>query len=131
MDRRVASCSCSKLRVTTPLVPIRTSICHCFECQKRTGSAFGFQARFAKVDVEIEGASLMFTRKGDSGGEINFFFCQTCGSTVYWRLNSAPEYVIVAAGNFADLSFPAPVFSVYEDRCHHWVTVPEEIEHMA
>jgi hypothetical protein len=33
-------------------------------------------------------------------------------------------------GAFADPNFPAPVFSVYEDRMHSWVNMPRDIEHM-
>ena len=128
---KIAICSCGSLKAIANREPIRSSICHCFECQKRTGSAFGFQARYAKDDVVIDGVSTLFTRKGDSGGEIAFNFCPVCGSTVFWVLNSAPEYIIVAVGNFADPSFAAPIMSVYEDRCHHWVKVPENVQHIA
>jgi hypothetical protein len=31
-----------------------------------------------------------------------------CGSTVYWYAEFAPDEIGVAAGNFADPSFPAP-----------------------
>lgn len=41
---------------------MRISICHCHACQKRTGSAFGVQARFPKDQVVIAGASTAFTR---------------------------------------------------------------------
>lgn len=34
-------------------------------------------------------------------------------------------------GAFADPNFPPPVFSVYEDRMHGWVSMPQGIEHMA
>jgi hypothetical protein len=30
---------------------VRVSICHCFACQKRTGSAFGYQARFPREQI--------------------------------------------------------------------------------
>ena len=38
--------------------------------------------------------------------------------------------IAVAAGNFADPSFPPPVFSVYEVRKHVWVSVPDGAERM-
>lgn len=33
------------------IAPVRIGICHCFECQRRTGSVFGVQARFPRQDV--------------------------------------------------------------------------------
>ena len=50
---RHAACSCGQLRVATEGDPVRISICHCHACQKRTGSAFGYQARWPRDQVEI------------------------------------------------------------------------------
>lgn len=33
-------------------------------------------------------------------------------------------------GAFADLTFPSPSFSVYEERMHSWVVIPGGIEHI-
>lgn len=120
MTGRVASCSCGQLRVTCEGEPVRLSICHCLECQKRTGSVFAVQARFAREGVTIEGRGTPWTRVGDSGQSATFHFCPTCGATVYWELNGAPGFVAVAVGAFADPSFPPPNVSVYEERQHPW-----------
>lgn len=106
-------------------------MCHCLACQKRTGSVFGAQARFKTENVTIEGRSTDYLRIGDEGNRVHFHFCPDCGSTVYYLFESAPELTAVTVGAFADPTFPAPVFSVYEDRKHPWVVVPEGAEHMA
>jgi hypothetical protein len=38
---RHAPCSCGRLRVEVDGEPARISVCHCLECQRRTGTAFG------------------------------------------------------------------------------------------
>jgi hypothetical protein len=53
------------------------------------------------------------------------------GATVYYELEGNPEHVAVPVGAFAEPGFPAPSFSVYEDRMHSWVQLPAGIEHMA
>lgn len=130
MTTRRASCCCGQLSVTCRGEPVRISICHCFECQKRTGSVFGAQARFKTEDVTIEGRSTDFLRVGDEGGRARFHFCPVCGSTVYYAFEDAPEVTAVTVGAFADATFPAPRFSVYEARKHAWVVVPESAERM-
>jgi hypothetical protein len=130
MTTRHARCSCGQLTVEADGEPIRISMCHCTECQRRTGSAFGAQARFPQEKVRIAGASTTYTRKGDSGGAIHFHFCPTCGSTVYYTLDRAPGSVAVALGAFADPTFPPPTFSVYEARKHGWVGLPDGVEHV-
>lgn len=66
----------------------------------------------------------------DSGNKIAFSFCPDCGATVYYCLEQFPDVVAVPLGAFADPSFPAPQFSVYESRKHAWVDVPGPVEHL-
>jgi hypothetical protein len=131
MTTRQASCCCGQLRLTCEGEPVRISICHCLECQRRTGSAFGTQARFRREQVTMEGRAAAFARIGDSGNPITFRFCPDCGSTVSWTLSTLPEVIAVAVGAFADPGFPAPRVSVYERRRHPWVAVPDTVvEHL-
>lgn len=127
MTARVASCSCGQLRIACEGEPVRISICHCLECQKRTGSVFAAQARFPREAVTMEGAASHWTRQGDSGGSATFSFCPTCGSTVHWTPDEAPELIYVAVGAFADPGFPPPRVSVYEDRQHPWTAALGEL----
>ncbi len=130
MTTRTASCSCGQLTAAVTGDPIRVSICHCLACQRRTGSAFGGQARFATDCVKVAGQSRVFVRVGDEGSRMSFHFCPTCGSTVFYTVEDRPGAVAIAVGAFADPQFPAPTFSVYEERKHAWVTLPGGIEHM-
>jgi hypothetical protein len=133
MTTRTASCVCGQLRLTCQGEPVRISVCHCSACQKRTGSAFGFQARFPRSQVtSIIGDETQFVRTGDSGKLITSHFCPHCGSTVYWELGIAPDLIAVAVGAFADPGFPAPRHSVYEARRHSWTMFAhdQEMEHL-
>lgn len=129
MTDRFASCSCGKLTVTTRGEPTRISICHCLACQKRTGSVFGVQARFPADMVVVEGQSREYLRTGDEGTTARFHFCPDCGATVFYRMDAVPDMVAIPVGAFADPQFPQPRVSVYEDRKHAWVRVPDSIEH--
>jgi hypothetical protein len=97
----------------------RISLCQCYECQKRTGSAFSVQTRLPIEHVTIEGQSTTWTFPSDSGkpaefrscdsGGATYHFCPVCGSTVYWELAIAPGFLGVAVGTFADPTFPPPM----------------------
>jgi hypothetical protein len=131
MNARIASCSCGQLTVTTRAEPIRVSVCHCLACQRRTGSVFGAQARFRLDFVEIQGESKQYIRIGDEGSKVTFNFCTRCGATVHYSVEGYDdECIAVPVGAFADPTFPAPMFSVYEERMHSWVSMPADIEHM-
>ena len=122
-----ASCCCGQLTLTYDGELPSSSICHCFACQQRTGSVFGSQAGFDRTKVTTLGDFTKYVRTGDSGGTATFHFCPKCGSTVFWRVSGMPEKVIIAVGAFANSEFPAPTFSVYEDRQHPWVELPESV----
>jgi hypothetical protein len=130
MTKRLASCSCGKLTASTQGEPTRVSICHCLACQKRTGSVFGAQARFPADAVTVEGESTEYVRTGDEGGVARFHFCPKCGATVFYLLDAMPDVVAVPVGAFADPDFPQPKVSVYEERKHRWVGLPDGIEHI-
>ena len=70
-------------------------------------------------------------RVSDAGRKITFSFCSTCGATVHYALEGLEAVVAVPVGAFAEQNFPAPAFSVYEDRKHAWVSVPDNVEHWA
>ncbi|MGF6533911.1 hypothetical protein P3T20_004715 [Paraburkholderia sp. GAS206C] len=127
---RTASCACGQLTATTSGAPVGVSVCHCLDCQRRTGSVFAAQARFPAGSVTITGTSNTFVRVGDGGSKSTFHFCPTCGSRVYYTNEERENSIIITVGAFADPTFPAPTFSVYEERMHSWVEMPPDIEHM-
>jgi len=126
---RVAACCCGQLRLAVRGEPMRVSACHCRACQRRTGSAFGLQARFAADAVTIEGDASEYIRTADSGHRIHLHFCPACGSTVYYRFENHAQFIGIAVGAFADPGFPPPQFSVWEKRRHPWVAMPDGVAH--
>lgn len=120
-----ASCSCGQLKISYSGEITRTTMCHCFQCQKRTGSVFSVQTRLEKNKATISGESKIYTRVGDEGSEIHFHFCPKCGSTVYYESDWLKDNIAVPIGAFSDPTLPAPAQDIYRDRKHHWVLLPE------
>jgi hypothetical protein len=104
--------------------PVRVSVCHCLDCQKRSGSAFAVQARWPSERVCVEGESKAWSHQADSGNRITFHFCPDCGSDVHYEIEGKFDGLIaIPAGAFADPRFPHPGFSVWEERKHDWVAI--------
>jgi hypothetical protein len=127
MATRDAVCSCGQLHLTVEGDPVRTSMCHCLACQRRTGSAFGIQARFATGQVQIAGRYKDYVRISDEGDERTFHFCPDCGATVFYEL--VPGFLAVPIGAFAEPGFPPPIVSIYESRRHPWLETTTVMEH--
>jgi hypothetical protein len=130
MPVRTAACRCGALSARCEGEPVRVSVCHCLDCQRRTGSAFSAQARFPEAAVTVSGAANSYVRIADSGLRVTDSFCPQCGSVVAYRNEGMPGLIAVPLGAFADPEFPPPRFSVYEERKHRWtVVLGEDVEH--
>lgn len=125
MTNRVASCACGQLQIACQGEPQKVSLCHCLECQRRTGSTYGIAAFFSRSQTSVRGRASIYERSSDSGFNVAFHFCPHCGSTVFWEPRRKPDALAVAVGAFGDPSFPAPTQSVWTDRRHPWVVPPD------
>ncbi|MBR0784981.1 GFA family protein [Bradyrhizobium iriomotense] len=118
-----AKCSCGAVSLSLPGPTRLVAACHCIDCQRRTGAPFGVGAFYPVETVTISGTPKEYVRAAASGGEVRFYFCSDCGSTVYWKADNLPDMIGVAVGAIADPDFPAPVRSVFEQSKHAWVEI--------
>lgn len=101
------------------------ALCHCRECQRRSGGPFGVAAFFAAEAVDMSGQATEYRRPSDTGFDVVHRFCPSCGSTVWWESLRKPGLVAVALGAFADPEFPGPTHSVRTETRHRWL--PEDL----
>ena len=127
MIRRTARCSCGQLSIEVQGEPRAVGVCHCLECQRRTGSVFAALASFAPP-YNVTGLPTEYVRVGDHGARFRFRFCPVCGTTVFHTEDGQEGSVGVAVGAFADPTFPPPQVSVYECRRHGWVQLPSNVQ---
>jgi hypothetical protein len=127
MATREAACHCGQLRLHVEGDPFVVSICHCLDCQRRTGSAFGMQSAFRSGQVEIEGRYSGFSRISEEADrrEHTFHFCPDCGSQVFYTEADDGDLVVISVGSFADPTFPPPTESGYNSRRHQWIGLPD------
>lgn len=124
---RNGACSCGGVRIEVEGEPFTISMCHCLLCQRRTGSTYSVHAYFPTEVVKVFGSTRIYSRTGDSGGEVNFHFCGDCGATAFWRLGSKPDRTGVPVGMFADPTFPPPRVAIFVPSKHPWVAIPDGI----
>lgn len=124
-----ARCRCGALSAVACGGPARVSVCHCLDCQRRSGSAFSVQVRFPEDRVTITGEAKMFETIGDSGRWGRFHFCPTCGTTLFYRIEYFPDLIAIPLGAFDDPHAFTPEFSVWESRKHEWLNITGDVEH--
>jgi hypothetical protein len=127
---RLATCRCGQLKAECHGEPVRISVCHCLDCQRRSGSAFAAQARWPAAQVRTSGEASEWVHIGENGAATDFHFCPLCGSTVWYQGGGMPDLIAVAIGAFADPAFPTPRYSVWKVRKHDWLEITGEgVEH--
>lgn len=123
-------CVCGTVRYRVTGAPIRTNVCHCTFCQRRTGSAFGFMAFFKQEDLEITRGILKSYehRSDESNRQLRMEFCPTCGTTVTLTVKVRPGARGVAGGTFDDPSWLKIERHSWTRSAQPWVIVPPDVE---
>ena len=116
-------CQCGALRYRVTGEPVAVGVCHCRECQRQSGSAFGMsfivhRAAFALVS----GRPKTFTRNSDSGRPVVCAFCQDCGTRIYHEAQWLSTDVInIKPGTLDDTSLLRPIAESWTVRRQNWL----------
>lgn len=121
-----ATCACGQASITVNALPTLHGVCHCSNCKRRTGSAFGISAYFdrsAITSVEGETCVYAFHHAGQNHDQERHF-CKRCGTTLFWYLSTLPDKIGIAGGCFPEGSLPEPNASYTDRKRFPWVTLP-------
>lgn len=123
---RTATCACGSVTLALSGEPVAHSVCHCGNCKKRTGSAFGVSAYFPRrAMIRSEGPTSVYAFHNAARSEDQErYFCSRCGTTLYWHTSRLPELVGVAGGCFADNPLDEPTITASHSKKVEWVTLP-------
>jgi hypothetical protein len=125
---RGGGCSCGAVRFETTGDPVRVGVCHCKECQLRTGSAFGISCYFPADNVKVvQGSPKTYERTSDSGRWARIQFCSQCGSSVLFRVEARPESIGVAGGAFDDTDWIQPELHAWARSAQRWLELPDDV----
>lgn len=92
------SCHCRAVTWESDGPVVRFSNCHCDDCRKITGSAYGTALVLPAPSFRIVEGEDQLTPYESSAGKFRSF-CRTCGAHVVARMVLKPEIVIVRAGS--------------------------------
>ncbi len=124
---RKASCCCGQSAVVVNGDPEFNGICHCDECKKSTGSAFGWSAYFENSQViEILGEQDVYRLGSPFDQERHR--CSHCGTMLYWTNGEMKGMTGVAGGCFVEIPLDEPKATYSDANRHNWVTLSDGCE---
>ena len=103
------------MRYSGEAEPAFAGVCHCRDCQKFTGSAFGAMVGVPQTSVKFEGTRKTFTSLGGSGKPISRHFCPECGSSISEETVNLPGHVVINVGTFDDPAQMTPMMEIFCD----------------
>ena len=121
---RTARCSCGQLSLQAEGEPVLNALCHCDDCRRRTGSAFGWSAYFLEAQV-VARSGRAIDRSLPVSEPQHRHFCPDCGTTLWWTVATAPGLIGVSAGTFEAGSLGEPIASYRDGQSCEWLTLPE------
>jgi hypothetical protein len=121
-----ATCACRSASITVNAPPSLLGVCHCTNCKRRTGSAFGISAYFEReAVVDRQGTTRVYAfHHKDLGHDQERHFCALCGTTLFWFVSTMPSRIGIAGGCFEDGALPEPDASLKDHQRLPWVTLP-------
>ena len=117
---RIAECCCGYARIKVKDEPVISGICHCDNCKKRTGSAFGLSTYFSKIHTTILSDLTPYHVDAETGKQTRYF-CPTCGTTLYWTTAMMPNHIGIAGGCFTQTPLETPTFISAKDNQCAWL----------
>jgi hypothetical protein len=127
-NERIGSCQCGEVRYVVRGESVALVACHCTECQRQSGSAFGMSLIVPRKNFEISaGEPNSFCRVPDRGGEIECFFCPSCGVRIFHASTNMPQTFNVKAGTLDNTAGLTPAAHVFVARKQAWVSIPDGV----
>lgn len=123
----IAICCCGNLSIEIQGNPIVNAVCHCNDCKRRTGSAFGMSVYVKDEQIVCkQGETRVY--KVNSDVQQERYFCNYCGTTLYWKVSNFPDLTGIAGGCFAESEILKPDYTVSNDNICTWVNFPGELK---
>jgi hypothetical protein len=121
---RDGGCQCGALRYRLEGEPLGLAVCHCRECQRQSGSAFGMSLAVRSDSFRVLSGELRrFAVRCDSGRTKQCAFCPECGTRIHHQTH--PAFLSIKAGTLDDTSGLAPAAHYWTARKQPWLPLPD------
>jgi hypothetical protein len=113
-------CGAVSYAVTGPLRPVID--CHCERCRRFTGHYLAATSATAD-DVAIDDPDGRLTWFPVPGAE--YGFCRACGGSLFWRADSSPHALSIAAGTLGPPTGLATTHALWVSQASDYFTRPD------
>jgi hypothetical protein len=121
-------CYCGKVQYRVNEEPMTIYACHCTDCQKRSGSAFGLSMWVNTRAIEVTaGEAHLHESTGPDGSPRNARVCGNCGVRLWSEPTKRPGLAVMRPGTLDDTSGLVPMAHIWTRSAQKWFTFPEGV----
>jgi len=125
MQPLAGGCQCGAIRYLAVGEAGPVFVCHCLDCQKQSGSAFGMSLVIAPKSFQLQSGTLStFHTSTASGRDKVCAFCPTCGVRIY---NATSALMSIKVGTLDDTSQIKPDAHYWTKRKQAWSQLPQDV----
>jgi hypothetical protein len=117
-------CVCGQTRYALNGAPLLAYVCHCHDCQKRSGSAFALSLLVRSADVAVAGATEVIPMTSPSGRQVDHHVCPRCRLRLFGRGPASPDFTTLRAGTLDDTSWIVPIAQIWAESALPWALIP-------
>jgi len=118
-------CICGKLRYQV-LEPQVVLMCHCRNCQQRTGSSYSLSMLTFRRDFRVvAGETIMRDLPGGSGALHRQHICAECLTRTHTEMLAHLDIINVRPGTLDDPRIATPIAQLWTSLAHPWAIAPE------
>ncbi|WP_205793138.1 GFA family protein [Pontivivens nitratireducens] len=120
-------CQCGAIRYEIHGEPLGFARCHCTDCQRQSGSAFGLSLYVAPGDVVWTGEMSQWNDVAASGRKVIRDFCPTCGTRLMNRRAEGGDFLSLKAGTLDPGHDLMPRAELWTDSALPWVPLIADV----
>jgi hypothetical protein len=119
-------CLCGAVRYRVIAEPETFYVCHCTDCQRRNGSAFGLSFVVRREAVESSGDTHLHVAKLADGRIKQSHACVKCNTRLWGESVRNPAFFILQPGTLDDTSWLQPVAHIWTRSAQPWFPFPPD-----
>ncbi len=120
------SCLCGSIRYEVTGAVDRLLHCHCSQCRKAHGAAFGSYGRVNASAFRFTSGEEYLAGFASSEG-VKRIFCKRCGTRLQFVRDSNPQTIWLAAGTLDDDPVVRPSCHIFVDSKAPWFHITDDL----
>jgi hypothetical protein len=123
-------CLCGAVRYRLGAEPLIIYACHCKDCQKRSGSAFGMSMWVPRSALAISAGAPVrqdLPRRRD-GGTFTALSCAACTTRLWGEAEKHPKLAVMRPGTLDDTSWVRPSVHLWTRSAQPWFVFPADVQ---